>query len=242
MKIGVPVRQRQKVFKLGVISGPISPRFRHNKKTNIIICGINKFIEDTRMSFYATTIQNNSKNDTYETPSATLDMVLDLLDPEKHYIWEPFPGSGSSTVHMRNRGFQVTNGTDPDFFNQTVPVCVSSKANPGTPLTLVIVTNPPFSIKKEILVRIAELGVERVAFLLPAATMYTKYFHEYITTVGQEHFRLIVHTKRCSFLDPATGKTVLNKNGKQGSCSFDVAWFTMGLGDVLPYGINFNAS
>ena len=62
-----------------------------------------------------------TKNDLYETPAATLDMILDHLDPKRHHIWEPFVGTGHSTRYMKSRGFDVTNGDHPDFFQQSLP-------------------------------------------------------------------------------------------------------------------------
>jgi len=192
------------------------------------------------MSFYTNFLQNNSKNDLYETPGKSIDLILERLDSNIHVIWEPFPGSGHSTRYMRGRGFIVTNGSDPDFFNQVVPNAeeVAGAENIANP-QLVLVTNPHFSTKKEILEKVVVLGVQRVALLLPAATIYTKYFRKYITDTGEENFRYLVHSKRCNFLDPKTGEATLGKNGKKGSCSFDVAWFTSGLGDRFPYGVNF---
>ena len=72
------------------------------------------------MSIYNSSSQP-SRNDLYETPPATLDMILRYLDPTKHLIWEPFKGSGHSTRHMRSRNFTVSNGDDPDFFKQNIP-------------------------------------------------------------------------------------------------------------------------
>ena len=93
------------------------------------------------MAIYTTRVQPK-KSDLYETPADTLDMVLGRLDPTKHYIWEPFQGSGHSTRHVKSKGFQVTNGDNPDFFQQAVPV-------PPPDMTTVLVSNPPFSVKKE---------------------------------------------------------------------------------------------
>ena len=182
------------------------------------------------MAFYTSFIQNASKNDLYETPGSALDMILERLDPLVDFIWEPFKGTGHSTEYMRSKGFEVVNGEDPDFFNQSIPV-----PSPGK--QLVLVSNPPFSIKKEILIRLNELNVRRVALLLPAATLYTKYFHSYSTSQAHD-IQMIVHTKRCVFIDPATGEGATRSNGKKnGSASFDIAWLTHGLG--LPTGINF---
>jgi hypothetical protein len=171
------------------------------------------------MSIYTSKTQPK-KCDTYETPIRSLDMLLTHLDPTVHYIWEPFAGSGHSTRHMRQAGFEVTNGDDPDFFEQSVPVAPEG-------LRLVLVSNPPFSKKQEILRHLAALGVHDVALLLPAAVLFTKYFFEFSL---KHHVQLVVHSKRCSFLNPDTGKAA-------GSASFDVVWICVGLG--LPRDLNF---
>ena len=76
-------------------------------------------------------------------------MMLTHLDPAIHYVWEPFVGSGHSTRYMKSKGFQVTNGDNEDFFQQTVP-------NPPAGMKLVLVSNPPFSIKREIVLWTSE--------------------------------------------------------------------------------------
>jgi hypothetical protein len=152
------------------------------------------------------------KCDTYETPTGSLDMLLTHLDPAVHYIWEPFVGSGHSTRHMRQVGFTVTNGDDPDFFEQSVPVAPEG-------LRLVLVSNPPFSLKQQILRHLSALGVYDVALLLPAPALFTKYFHEYSF---QRRVQVIIHSKRCAFLDATTGEAA-------GPASFDIAWICLGL-------------
>jgi len=139
-------------------------------------------------------------------------MVLTHLDPSIHLLWEPFPGSGHSTRHMKSKGFQVTNGDAPDFFKQTVPV-------PPSGMKTILVSNPPFSIKREILSHLESLGLHDVALLLPAPVPFTKYFYEF---AHLHHVQLVVHSKRCAFLDPLTGKA-------GGSASFDIAWICVGL-------------
>lgn len=146
--------------------------------------------------------------------------MLEHLDPSTHYILEPFVGSGHSTKHMRSQGFQVTNGNHVDFFKQTVPV-------PPPGMKVVLVSNPPFSIKRQILSHLESLGMHDVALLLPAPVLFTKYFH---TFCHDHHVQLVIHSKRCAFLDPVTGKA-------GGSASFDVAWICVGLG--LTRDINF---
>lgn len=152
-------------------------------------------------------------NDQYETPIQTLDMVLDYLHPEKHFIWEPFPGTGHSTRYMKSKGFTVTNGNHPDFFQQNVPHAENDKE-------LVLVTNPPFSIKRQILERLAELGVRKVALLLPAPVLFTQYFQRYCL---DHKVQTIIHSKRCKFIDPRTGKP------SKKSASFDIVWICLNI-------------
>ena len=171
------------------------------------------------MAFYSTCSQPK-KQDLWETPDKSIDMILDRLDPSVHFIWVPFVGTGRSTRYMISRGFQVTNGDDPDFFKQSIPI-----APPG--MTTVLVSNPPFSIKKEILRHLDVLGMHDMALLLPAPVLFTKYFQAFCV---DHPVQLVVHSGRCSFIDPATGKA-------GGSASFDIAWITVGLG--LPHDINF---
>ncbi len=163
------------------------------------------------MAIYAPSLQPKL-SDLYETPTETLDMVLDHLDPVKHYIWEPFRGTGHSTRYMsEQRGFRVTNGDDPDFFQQTVPFREG--------MTTVLVSNPPFSLKQQILKHLFAKGFYNIALLLPAPVLFTKYFRAYCSVYPVQ---IIVHTKRCTFLDPSTGK-------KCGPASFDVVWICIGL-------------
>lgn len=157
------------------------------------------------MSIYSKVTQPNLNNQ-YETPTETLDMILDYLHPEKHCIWEPFKGTGHSTRYMESRGFTVTNGNHPDFFQQKVPHADNE---------LVLISNPPFSIKRQILERLAELGVSKVALLLPAPVLFTKYFHRYCV---DHKVQTIIHSKRCRFIDPTTGQPTKK------SASFDIMW------------------
>lgn len=161
------------------------------------------------------------KNDLYETPGTSLDKILCCLDPRVHYIWEPFVGTGHSTRYMREKGFQVTSGSHPDFFQQhTIPTAPEG-------MVVVLVSNPPFSLKKEIMKRVEELGLERLALLIPAAALFTNYFQEF---KRYKDVQMVVHTRRCSFLDPDSGKP-------NPPAPFEVAWFCFGLN--LPRDIYF---
>ena len=134
------------------------------------------------MAIYTKNVQPKL-NDQYETPPATLDMILDKLDPGRHHIWEPFPGAGHSTRYMKSRGFCVTNGDQQDFFQQSIPEKDPKKE-------LVLVSNPPFSVKRRILLRLTEIGFHEIALLLPAPLLFTKYFQEYCS---HHQVQVIIH-------------------------------------------------
>lgn len=152
--------------------------------------------------------------DSYETSHATLDVVLNLLDPDKHYIFEPFPGTGYSTTYMRERGFIVTNGDYEDFFHHMTPPKVPSAAIEKK-LMMYVVTNPPFSKKEKILQKLQELGLRNLALLLPSATVSNKYWKRYFP---HDNFQIFINTGRCKFLDPLTHEPI------RGSSSFTIFW------------------
>lgn len=167
-----------------------------------------------RASQYKTTNSPSFDRDSYETSHATLDVVLDKLDPTKHYIFEPFPGTGYSTTYMREKGFLVTNGDYKDFFDHTTlpkPPLEAEDKN----LVMYVVTNPPFSKKEQILRKFQELGIRNLALLLPSATVSNKYWRRYFP---HDNFQIIINTGRCKFLDPVTHHPI------SGSCSFTIYW------------------
>lgn len=153
--------------------------------------------------------------DDYETPDRVLDMVLEQLDTTQHFLWEPFKGTGRSTDYMRKKGFEVTNGDHSDFFQQTLPRPSSSTKE------LVVVSNPPFSKKRDILEHLKRLGVRKFALLLPVGTLFTRYFADLFPNCSTQ---LILTQGRVKFIDPVT------QVAYKGSCSFDVVWICVELG------------
>ena len=166
----------------------------------------------SRASQHESSLLVKFDKDSYETSHETIDVVLNKLDPTKHYIFEPFPGTGYSTEYMRRRGFIVTNGDHSDFFKHTTKPTVPRGAES---LTLYVVTNPPFSSKREILKKLKDLNIRNLALLLPSATVSNKYWEEYFP---HDNFQIIINRGRCKFLNPVTHKPIA------GSCSFTVFW------------------
>ena len=82
------------------------------------------------------------KHDDYMTPYSVWENIKDFI-PANKVIWESFYGDGKSGEHLRKLGFEVIH--EPiDFFEE----------NHGD----IIVSNPPFSKKKEVFIRLKKLN------------------------------------------------------------------------------------
>jgi len=97
------------------------------------------------------------KDDEYETPLSAWVMLAPYL-PKDKILWEAFYATGASGQHLRSLGFQVYHEKE-DFF----------EVDHGD----IIVSNPPFSLKKQVLTRLKALG-KPFALLLPATVLGTK--------------------------------------------------------------------
>jgi hypothetical protein len=80
-------------------------------------------------------------SDDYETPKEAWEAIVTFL-PRDKVIWEPFYFNGNSGRCFTELGFQVIHENE-DFFEH----------NKGD----IVVSNPPFSKKKEIVKRLVEL-------------------------------------------------------------------------------------
>ena len=131
-------------------------------------------------------------NDEYYTPK---DVWYDIQKyiPKGKTIWEPFntvidQQSFDSSKTLRGMGFKViARPYDPqtnknDFFS----------SNHGD----LVVSNPPFSKKREVLARLKELGKPFI-LLLPHPTMNTMYFRELF--MNDKDFGIIIPRNRIDF-------------------------------------------
>ena len=129
------------------------------------------------------TNSKDKKNDDYETPLSAWKSIEAYL-PKDKVLWEPFYCNGASGEHLRSLGCQVIH-EDEDFFD-------NDKGD-------IVVTNPPFSNKKDILKRLRDLGKPFV-LLLPASVLGTKMMSDWFPDI-----QVIVPKGRISFI----------KDGKQ---------------------------
>lgn len=124
---------------------------------------------------YKTPMGRTAESDEYETNEATLDSMLALVDREHDVIWEPFAAPGNrSAAYMRRRGYTVRSDTG-DFFAHTKPPAGVT----------VLVSNPPFSRKADVIRHLLDTLHLPFVLLLPASMLHTHYFHDMFRSVRQ---------------------------------------------------------
>ena len=147
------------------------------------------------------------KHDDYMTPKYAWENIKHLI-PKNKVIWEAFYGDGKSGSYLRELGFDVIH--EPiDFFENN--------------LGEIIVSNPPFSLSKEVMKRLKELDKPFI-IIMPSSKINTSYFREYFMNSG---LQLIIPRKRIHFEKQIQGKTPDNwKN----ACNFDCFYYCYKIG------------
>lgn len=165
-----------------------------------------------------------SSNDEWMTPRYALRDFFSYtnIDPQQFKIWEPFYGDGRSTTIMQSMGYRVIDCNGKDFF--TTP--------PPSQSDVILVSNIPFSKKKEILrFLLVTKNIPRFAVLLPVNTFYTKYFHEILEEAKDREVNMLIPNARIQY----------TRDGKKISyCALDTAWMVSGI-DLPPprFGMHF---
>lgn len=144
-----------------------------------------------------------TKNDDYMTPSSAWQAIQHII-PQNKTIWECFYGDGSSGDNLRELGFDVIH-EDMDFFKNDV----------GD----VLVSNPPFTIKKEVFTRLKELGKPFI-MIAPCSMINTNYIHQLFQK--DTDLQIVIPAKRIQFL----------KVGEEcsGRCNFDCFYYCYKIG------------
>lgn len=106
--------------------------------------------------------RQKAKSDEWYTPTNAVEAIVPYLTPFKT-IWCPFDKDDSNYVRLfKTHGFKVINthiGAGEDFLTIEPPECD------------VVVSNPPYSIKDDILERLIEIG-NPFAMLWNVASLY----------------------------------------------------------------------
>lgn len=152
-----------------------------------------------------------SKHDDYMTPASAWEAIRQYIPTDK-VIWEAFYGDGTSGQNLREMGLNVYH-EDEDFFQN----------NRGD----IVVSNPPFTMKKQVIQRLVELDKPFV-LLMPVATMATSYVRELL----KDNLQIIVPRRRIQF-----HKLVDGEIQTENKCNFDCYYFCYKMN--LPTGIVF---
>lgn len=143
------------------------------------------------------------KHDDYMTPKYAWEHIAHLI-PRDKIIWESFYGDGKSGQYLTELGFNVFH--EPiDFFTEE-------------PLHWdIIVTNPPFSKVKEIMVRLQELDKPFI-MIMPSSKINTSYMRAW----KDKNLQIIIPLKRIHFEKQIDGKT---PDGWKNACNFDCFYY-----------------
>ena len=136
------------------------------------------------------------KHDDYFTPKYAWENIIEYI-PKDKIIWEAFYGDGKSGSHLSELGFNVIH--EPiDFFE-------NDKGE-------IIVSNPPFSITKQIMKRLLVLDKPFI-LILPSSKINTSYFREW----KDKGLQIIIPIKRIQFIK--------NGNELKNKCNFDCFYY-----------------
>ena len=136
--------------------------------------------------------QNFTKDDEFYTPKSAWEEIKSII-PKHTLIWEAFYGDGKSSSYLKNMGFNVISKNE-DFFRH----------DRGD----IIVSNPPFSIKRQVLERCKMLDKPFI-MIMPSGMLQTKWFRE---MWQDENIQIIVPNKRIIFEKDFDGKRVPQPN------------------------------
>ena len=144
------------------------------------------------------------KHDDYMTPKYAWENIKDYI-PKDKIIWECFYGDGDSGSYLQQLGFNIIH-KQVDFFDN----------NFGD----IIVSNPPFSKKKEVFKRLKELDKPFI-MICPSSMINTKYIRELFANT-ENRLQIIIPRKRINFIKKIDGVIPDNWGDR---CNFDCFYY-----------------
>jgi hypothetical protein len=150
-------------------------------------------------------------HDDYMTPKSAWEAIQQFIPADK-IIWESFYGNGDSGRYLQELGFNVIH-ENIDFFEN----------DRGD----IIVSNPPFSLKKEVMERLIKLDKPFI-LIMPSSTLNCTYIRDNL----KDKLQIVVPRRRIQFNKLENGK-LLNTN----KCNFDCFYYCYKMG--LPRDIIF---
>ena len=144
------------------------------------------------------------QHDDYMTPKSAWEDIKEYI-PQNKKIWEAFYGDGNSGNYLKDLGFDVIHEKENFFIH-----------NKGD----VVVSNPPFSLCKEILFRLKELEKPFI-LILPSSRINTQYVREFMKD-NDHPLQIIIPKKRIQFTKLVDGKIPV---GWKSQCNFDCFYY-----------------
>lgn len=142
------------------------------------------------------------KHDDYMTPKYAWENIQQFI-PKDKVIWECFYGDGASGQYLRELGFEVIH--EPiDFFENN--------------LGDILISNPPFSLKKEVFTRLIELDKPFI-MISSQQLLFTQYFKN---IMKGHKLQVIIPPKRINFKKLVNGVVPENWTDR---CNFDCLYF-----------------
>lgn len=141
-------------------------------------------------------------HDDYMTPYYAWDNIQHLI-PKDKIIWESFYGNGESGSHLQKLGFTVIH-EQIDFFE-------NDKGD-------IIVSNPPFSKKREVFTRLRELNKPFI-MICPSSMINTQYIRKLFCN-SDDPLQIIIPRKRIQFEKLVEGDLIV-----QNRCNFDCFYY-----------------
>ena len=128
------------------------------------------------------------RSDLWDTPPWVWEEVAQFISTKDDVVWEPFVSSTHySKSCWENLDIQCIE-TESDFFETTMP----------SGCTL-LVSNPPFSRKFDVLERVFEENIQRFALVFPANTYASASVKRLIQKYNVNDLQLYVPSKRMNF-------------------------------------------
>jgi hypothetical protein len=152
--------------------------------------------------FYTKTFQTH---DHYMTPKSAWDNIKEYI-PKDKVIWECFYGDGESGNYLTELDCKEVIHEPIDFF----------KNDKGE----VLISNPPFSIKKQVLTRLKQLGKPFI-MIMPSSTINTQYMRNLFAD-EKDPIQIIIPRKRIQFIKLVNGEKPENCRN---ACNFDCFYY-----------------
>ena len=141
------------------------------------------------MALFGNTHQGHTKDDEFYTFEKDWMRINEYI-PKNKVIWEAFSnGQYEGVDYLKSICQEVITNTG-DFFDNNEGEC--------------IITNPPFSIKQQVLRRLKELDKPFIC-ILPTLSLQTKYMKE----IFNNEIQIIMPTKKMFFYKYINGEKVI---------------------------------